>query len=305
MDLQSRTMNQRAEETKDLGIALYNPKGAPAIIFFLLFLAVAIGLWTRYFRMKPRAKWMLPATLGTLLMSIGFLVRYTRRNGLNAWSFLFETILILATPCAFLAQDYALLPRLSRHLEADDCLVIPRTWIVKFFVSSDVLTFVAQLAGTALTVVGAFIEEYANIGRIVLLVALIVQAICFCGFIIVFAIFAKRLRHREQHVDKWHRPSVYILGTSWKHNWTILIKMISLQCFLIAVRSLYRIVEYAAGSNSKIANQEVWFYIFDSLPLLVVVAMFVVIWPPHCLDENARHIICEPIYPMLSRNQCT
>ena len=44
---------------------------------------------------------------------------------------------------------------------------MPRTWIVKFFVSSDVLTFVAQLAGTALTVVGAFIDEYANIGRIV------------------------------------------------------------------------------------------------------------------------------------------
>ena len=79
----------------------------------------------------------------------------------------FHFKLILATPCAFLAQDYALLPRLSRHLEADDCLVIPRTWIVKFFVSSDVLTFMAQLAGTALTVVGAFIEEYANIGRIV------------------------------------------------------------------------------------------------------------------------------------------
>jgi hypothetical protein len=30
-----------------------------------------------------------------------------------------------------------------------------------------VLTFLAQLAGTALTVVGAFIDPYANIGRIV------------------------------------------------------------------------------------------------------------------------------------------
>ncbi|KAJ9114147.1 hypothetical protein QFC20_001663 [Naganishia adeliensis] len=97
---------------KDIGIALYNPKGAPAIIGF------AYG----YF--------------------------------------------ILATPCAFLAQDYALLPRISRYLDADDCLIVPRRFIVKFFVTSDVITFVAQLAGTALTVVGAFIDGYENIGRI-------------------------------------------------------------------------------------------------------------------------------------------
>jgi hypothetical protein len=75
--------------------------------------------------------------------------------------------LILATPCAFLAQEYTLLPRLSLYLDADDCLLVRRTWIVKFFVTSDVLTFIAQLAGTALTVVGAFIDGYANIGRIV------------------------------------------------------------------------------------------------------------------------------------------
>lgn len=120
-------------------------------------------------------------------------------------------------PCLFLAQDYTLLPRLSRHLGADDCLQIPRTWIVKFFVTSDVLTFLAQLAGTALTIVGAFIDPYANIGRIVsdhqlptlamrfihvldaldglqvLLVALIVQALCFGGFIVIFAVFIKRM----------------------------------------------------------------------------------------------------------------
>lgn len=42
------------------------------------------------------------------------------------------------------------------------------------------------------------------------------------------------------------------------------------------------------SSNSKIAKEEVYFYIFDSLPLLVAVAMFLVIWPPQSLDENVN-----------------
>lgn len=88
-------------------------------------------------------------------------------HGSHAYLSIFFWQFILATPCAFLAQDYALLPRISRHLDADDCLIVPRRFIVKFFVTSDVITFVAQLAGTALTVVGAFIDGYANIGRIV------------------------------------------------------------------------------------------------------------------------------------------
>jgi hypothetical protein len=57
---------------------------------------------------------------------------------------------LLTSPCFFLAFDYAALPRLSLHLEADDCLWMRRTWIVKTFVWLDVLTFLAQLGGSGL-----------------------------------------------------------------------------------------------------------------------------------------------------------
>lgn len=57
---------------------------------------------------------------------------------------------LLTSPCAFLAFDYSILPRLSIFLDADDCLWMRRAWIVKTFVWLDVLTFCAQLGGAAL-----------------------------------------------------------------------------------------------------------------------------------------------------------
>lgn len=63
-----------------------------AIIAFLAFGAVAVTLWIRYFRTKPRAKYMRTLLVGTTFMSLGFICRFSRRNGINAWSWLFETL---------------------------------------------------------------------------------------------------------------------------------------------------------------------------------------------------------------------
>jgi hypothetical protein len=45
-----------------------------------------------YFRSQPRAKWIRSVCLGSTFMSIGFICRFSRRNGINAWSWLFETL---------------------------------------------------------------------------------------------------------------------------------------------------------------------------------------------------------------------
>jgi hypothetical protein len=35
---------------------------------------------------------MRPTCIGATFMSLGYLIRFTRRNGINAWSWLFETL---------------------------------------------------------------------------------------------------------------------------------------------------------------------------------------------------------------------
>lgn len=59
---------------------------------------------------------------------------------------------ILLSPCLFLAQNYVLLPRLAEHLGSMDALLLPRRAIVIIYIAGDIITVLAQLAGTALTI---------------------------------------------------------------------------------------------------------------------------------------------------------
>jgi hypothetical protein len=48
------------------------------------------------------------------------------------------------------------------HLDTDDCLLIRRRWLVKLYVFADLITFAAQVGGTALL---ASTQTLAKIGK--------------------------------------------------------------------------------------------------------------------------------------------
>ena len=48
-------------------------------------------------------------------------------------------------PCAFIAADYVLLGRISKHLGADEYLLVPSRRITIVFVASDITTFLIQV----------------------------------------------------------------------------------------------------------------------------------------------------------------
>ena len=61
------------------------------------------------------------------------------------------TQFILLSPCAFLAHNYIILPRLAKWLDGEDCLFLSSRKIVRIFVWSDVITFQIQAAGGGMT----------------------------------------------------------------------------------------------------------------------------------------------------------
>jgi hypothetical protein len=58
--------------------------------------------------------------------------------------------LILLSPCAFIAQDYYVLPHMASWIRADDCLYLRPKRIGRIFLTSDCITFVVQLAGSGM-----------------------------------------------------------------------------------------------------------------------------------------------------------
>lgn len=61
---------------------------------------------------------------------------------------------LLLSPCAYLAFSYMVLPRLATYLDAEDCLFLRSRWIVRIFVTADVITFLTQASGGGMAASG-------------------------------------------------------------------------------------------------------------------------------------------------------
>jgi len=97
---------------------------------------------------------------------------------------------ILCSPCAFLAQVYILLPRVAKHLMAEHELPVTGRFIKIFFIHADVVTVLAQLAGTALTIT---FGKLVRIGHIVVTTGLWIQLVCFLSFVGLLVAFGRKL----------------------------------------------------------------------------------------------------------------
>lgn len=43
--------------------------------------------------------------------------------------------------------------------------------------------------------------------------------------------------------------------------------------------------EFAQGYDGELRTVEVWFYVLDTLPLVIGIAVWAVVWPPKYLNE--------------------
>lgn len=120
-----------------------------------------------YFR-TARGKYMLWTAIGSLMMTLGFIVRIPMNNDPTSIPiYTVQTLvsrdpacpvnhrayasqLILLSPCAFIAQDYYVLPHMASWLETNDCLYLRPAWIGRIFLTSDVITFLVQLGGSGM-----------------------------------------------------------------------------------------------------------------------------------------------------------
>ncbi|KAF7351872.1 hypothetical protein MVEN_01148700 [Mycena venus] len=122
------------------------PKKIPAYIALVAYGISGLVHWIQFLAVPPRRPFMLALTIGMTSMTAGFVVRIlfsmAPENAIG--KFIAMDLLLLLSPCLFLATDYMLLSRLARSFDkevVDRCLLIRESRIVKIFVWSDVTTF--------------------------------------------------------------------------------------------------------------------------------------------------------------------
>lgn len=103
----------------------------------------------------------------------------------------------------------------------------------------------------------------SDTGNNVIIGGLVLQLIWFAIFVVVAAVFHYRLRSiptiRSQQSDC---------------RWQLYLQTLYVASCLIIIRNLFRVIEYAQGNDGYLLTKEAFIYIFDALPMLIVVTWF-------------------------------
>ncbi|KAG2042784.1 RTA1 like protein-domain-containing protein, partial [Suillus americanus] len=149
-----------------------------AIAFGLVLL---IALIQTYQIIYKGGRWMLPMVLGEYSTSqshdfyvIGFGFRFALHyNPDSLGIFIAEYLMIVLSPCSFIATNYVLLGRIAREIDCVHRVLIPVRRLTLTFVLSDVTTFVIQAAGASITTSTNY--SFALTGRHIFLAGLVLQ----------------------------------------------------------------------------------------------------------------------------------
>lgn len=175
--------------------------------------------------------------------------------------FAVQNMFILVSPALFAASIYMVLGRIITAIRADKYSMIRPSRLTKTFVIGDVLGFVIQGGASGLMVIQK--PGLAVWGERVVILGLVVQVVMFGLFCAIAVVFHRRMR-RVPTADSFD------VGIPWEAS----LHMLYVVSILIMVRSIFRVIEYAQGQGGYSLSHEWTLYVFDSLLMFLVTALF-------------------------------
>lgn len=153
------------------------------------------------------------------------------------------------------------LGRIMRATRAEHHSPIRVNWLTKLFVLGDIISFCTQGGGGGQQASGD--PDKVKTGENIILGGLFLQIVIFGLFVLVSAIFHKRLRKQPTQVSvkgdlKWQKMMMVLYAVS----------------ALILVRNVFRVVEYAGGRDGPLLRVEWPIYVFDA----ILMAATLLIW---------------------------
>ncbi|KAJ5749172.1 uncharacterized protein N7511_010868 [Penicillium nucicola] len=240
----------------------YVPSIPAAVIFMLIFLALT-GLHT--WKMITARTWFcISFTIGGFFQIIGYIGRCVAHNNTTTMGpYIVASIFLLLSPTLFAATIYMTLGRVIRRVQGEHLSPIRVSRLTKTFVWGDVLSFVVQGNSSSLSILG-----YPQWAKVCVVGGLAIQLVSFTLFWVTAIVFARRLRRSP--TSECVKP-----GVPWKQS----LNMLYAVSGLILIRSIFRIVEYVMGNDGYPLMHEWTLYIFDSVPMAIVMVIFFVWYP--------------------------
>ncbi|KAJ4984448.1 rta1 domain-containing protein [Stagonosporopsis vannaccii] len=234
------------------------PSAAAAAIFCILFAVASIALVWRIW--KTRTWFCIPFGIGGYMQIIGYACRAVASNKTGRlMPFVIQQNNILLAPVLYAAAIYMTLGRVIRQLNGDEYSLVRPTRLTKVFLAGDFTALAMQGSAAGLMVVA----EYAKIGQGLAIAGLIFQIITFGIFWGTAAMFHRRMLRSSRG-----------LSINADIPWEQVLRMLYGVSALIMARSIFRLIEFTAGTDGYLLTHEWPLYIFDSIPMLAVMGIF-------------------------------
>lgn len=199
-------------------------------------------------------------------MTIGYIARTISANNTTSLApYIVQNICTLLPPSLYAATIYMIYGRVVIHLREPRLSLISPYKVTKIFVVGDAIAFLTQASGGGMMA----IDSMADIGQKITIVGLFVQLGFFGFFLTVTGTFVQRLRTRVGKGAGGLLTPAPVPGDVER-----LLVVLLVVSGVIIVRCLYRIVEFCQGNDGYLMSHEVFMYVFDTIPMFGVQAVF-------------------------------
>jgi hypothetical protein len=260
------------------------PNDAPVIIYgytpsFALALLATI-LFSLYFLVhlyqviRHRAAYFSTFPIGLGFEIIGYIARClsAKVNPYNLIYFILQYFFIVTAPVFLAAGIYAVLSALIHRIPGGRGYspLAPKV-ILWFFITSDAIATVTQIAGAALIGVSQTNREDPTTANYILLGGLAYQCFSIGLFIILTVTFLVRARAQ---IRREGRGLVLFVAAFFAAT------------LLVYLRTVFRLAETAEGLGGGLSTVEVYFGTLEFLPLALAVPLLAVWHPGRCVGSK-------------------
>jgi len=238
-----------------------------AAIWFSLFFIAHLAQTIRF-----RSWWFIVFPIGLLFEVVGYVARSlsAKKDPYHLLYFILNYFFIVTAPVFLAAGIYtilsALIPRLGRRYS-----FLPPKVVLWFFVTSDVIATVTQVAGAALIGVAQSNREDPTTANNILLGGLAYQVFSMGVFVILSATFLLRARAAIKDAKLGIFSIVFAVAT-----------------ILIYLRTTFRLAETAEGLGGNLQSNEIYFACLEFAPVAAAVLLYAIWFPGRCVGARVR-----------------
>jgi phosphoglycerol transferase MdoB-like AlkP superfamily enzyme len=177
--------------------------------------------------------------------------------------YVLQSLFIILPPSLYAASIYMVFGRIILFVKSPSASIIAPHRITKIFVIGDIFSFLLQSGGGGM-MAG---ESMADMGQKITLAGLFIQLLFLGLFLAVAIVFWKRMRS----------SATYDTAPGGTRSWQALFMLLLFVSAIIILRCIFRVIEFAQGHDGSLASNELYMYIFDTIPMFIVQSSFHVI----------------------------